>query len=266
MRLPDILLNVFVVLIAIFLVAPIVLVLISSVNASNYIHFPPSGFSLKHYADAISDDHFVRAFQVSLITALSAASCALLLGVPAAIGLSRYEFPGRNTIQALLMSPLMIPTLVIGITLLHYYSALRVSASVLTIVGGHIVITLPFAVRLMMAALAGVDRRLELAAMSMGAPPIKAFVQVTLPNISAGLMGAFTFAAIISFDDVGLALFIAPSRAQTLPVAIFTYLDQNYEPLIMAVSSFMILVSTVAVLVLDRAVGLSRIMMNTQAR
>ncbi len=266
MRLSRIALNVFVVTLAVFIIAPIALVLLTSFSGSDYIRFPPDGFSTKHYAAAMRDARFVNAFVTSVVTAFASATIAVLLGMLAAIGITRYDFAGRSLIQTFLMSPLMIPTLVMGITLLHFYSLMRVVPSLATIIAGHLVITVPYAVRLLAASLAGVDRRLELAAMSMGAPPIKAFVGITLPNISAGLTGAFAFAAIMSFDDVGLSLFISPSRSPTLPVAIFTYLDQTYDPLIVAVSSFMILVSTVVVLILDRTVGISRIVMNATAR
>lgn len=265
MRPANIALAIFMTLTAIFMLAPITLVIIGSFNASDFIRFPPSGLSIKHYLEALGDQRFVRAFQISLFTAAVSATTTVLIALPAAVGLTRGNFRGRDAIQAFLMSPLMIPHLVIGITLLHFYAALRLPASPATIIAGHVVITLPFALRLLMASLAAFDRRLELAAISMGAPPVKAFREITLPQMRAGLAGAFTFAAIISFDDVGLALFIAPTSYPTLPVAIFTYLDQNYDPMILAVSSFMILVSAVAVLVLDRVIGLSRIFMNSHA-
>ncbi len=266
MRLPDLALNIFVCLMAGIIIAPIAIVLITSFSASDYIRFPPQGFSIKHYVAAASQTHFVNAFLTSLVTSLSAATLAVALGTLAAIGLTRYDFPGRGFIQGFLVSPLMIPTLVMGITLLHFYSALHIRPNTLTIIFGHLIITVPYAVRLLTASLVGVDRRLELAAMSMGATPIKAFIGVTLPNITAGMLGAFTFAAIMSFDDVGLSLFISPPRNPTLPVAIFTYLDQTYDPMIIAVSSVMILVSIIAVFILDRMVGVSRIVMNAQAK
>ncbi len=266
MRPSDIALNVFVFLMAVFIIAPIVLVVLTSFSSSDYISFPPQGFSVKHYLAAAQHSQFVNAFVTSIVTALSAATLALILGAMAAVGLARYDFPGRGFIQGFLVSPLMIPALVMGITLLHFYSALFIRPSVMTIIAGHMVITVPYAVRLLTASLAGIDRRLELAAMSMGASPLKAFIGITLPNMTAGLLGAFTFAAIMSFDDVGLSLFIGSTRNPTLPVAIFTYLDQTYDPLVIAVSSVMILVSIGAVLILDRVVGVSRIVMNAQAK
>jgi len=262
----SIVLNLFVGVMALFIIAPIALVLLTSFSGADFIRFPPDGLSVKHYVAAMRDARFVDAFLISLVAALGSATLAVLLGGLAAVGLVRYEFPGRTAIQAFLMSPLMVPTLVMGITLLHFYSLLRVAPSMYTIIAGHLVITIPYAVRLLSASLAGVDRRLELAAQSMGASPLRAFFGVTLPNISAGLTGAFVFAAIMSFDDVGLALFITSSRSPTLPVAIFTYLDQTYDPLVVAVSSFMIIISTAVVLILDRTVGISRVLMNVTAR
>ncbi|TVR07624.1 MAG: ABC transporter permease [Salinarimonadaceae bacterium] len=266
MRLRDLLLNIFVAVMAIIIIAPIALVLVTSFSGADFIRFPPDGFSFKHYVAAAGQRMFIDAFGTSVVVALSSATLALILGGMAAVGITRYDFPGRDVIQGFLVSPLMIPALVLGITLLHFYSAMRISTGIGTIIGGHMIVTIPYAVRLLTASLVGIDRRLELAAMSMGASPLKAFIGVTLPNVTAGLLGAFTFAAIMSFDDIGLALFISSSRNPTLPVAIFTYLDQTYDPMIIAVSSVMILVSVLAVFILDRAVGVSRIIMNAQAK
>jgi putative spermidine/putrescine transport system permease protein len=262
----SLLLNLFVTAVAIMIVAPIVMVLLTSFSASDYIRFPPEGLSFKHYIAAAGKSHFVDALWTSAVVAITASLLSVVLGTMAAVGLTRYDFRGRAFIQAMLNSPLMIPALVIGIALLHFYSVLQVAPNLFTIMGGHLMITVPYSVRLLSASLAGVDRRLELAAMSLGATPLKAFIQITLPNIAAGLLGAFTFSAIMSFDDIGVSLFISPSSRPTLPVAIFSYLDQTYDPLVVAVSSVMIFVSVVAIIILDRTVGVSRIFVNAQIR
>lgn len=266
MRPSSVILQVFVWTVAVIIIAPIVIVLLTSLTGSDYIRFPPDGLSLKHYVAAAGKPHFVDALITSSIVAAVSSVVAVVLGAMAAIGLSRYEFPGRAFIQNLVNTPLMIPALVIGIALLHFYSALLVTPNRFTIIAGHLVITVPYSVRLLSASLAGMDRRLELAAMSLGASPLTAFLQVTLPNMTAGLLGALTFSAIMSFDDIGVSLFISPSSSPTLPVAIFSYLDQTYDPLVIAVSSVMIFISIVAILVLDWLVGVSRIFVNAQTR
>ncbi len=255
----------FVILMLAFIIAPIAVVVLSSFTAGDYITFPPRGLSLKYYAAALRDPRFVGAFVTSILASVFSATIALALGTAAGVGLTRLQFRGRNTIASLLMSPLMIPTLITGITLLQFYALLRVQPSLWTTIGGHLVITLPYAVRLVMGALLGFDQRIERAAMTLGASPLKAFFTITLPNISAGLFGALAFAGIMSFDDIGIALFISPAQRPTLPVAIFAYLDQNYDPLVLAVSSFMILVSIVVILMLERLVGISHIVANAQA-
>lgn len=266
MRLSNVLLQTFVWTVAIIIIAPIVIVLLTSFTGSDYIRFPLGGLSLKHYVAAAGKPHFVDALVTSTIVAAASSVMAVVLGAMAAIGIARYDFPGRFIVQGMLNTPLMIPALVIGIALLHFYSALLVTPNRFTIIAGHLVITVPYSVRLLSASLAGMDRRLELTAMSLGASPLLAFLQVTLPNMTAGLLGAFTFSAIMSFDDIGVSLFISPSSSPTLPVAIFSYLDQTYDPLVIAVSSVMILVSVLAILILDRVVGVSRIFVNAQTR
>ena len=123
----------------------------------------------------------------------------------------------------------------------------------------HIIITMPFAIRLVSVSLAGIDRNVELAAHSLGASSWTTFWHVTFPLIRPGILAGAVFAFILSFDDVAVSLFLSSPGVMTLPVRIFVYIEQNYDPLVTAVSSLLILVAVVVVVLVERTVGLGKL-------
>ena len=241
---------------------PLIVIVGASLTAGKLIQFPPEGLSLQYYLLAAQRSDFINAFWVSILVGVGSSLIAMLIGVPAAIGLVRYKFPGRGFISTAIMSPIMVPALVTGILLINWYSlGLGWPSSVPLLIAGHLVITLPFVVRLSMASLTSFDPRLEIAARGLGAGSLRAFFTVTMPNIVPGLVGAFAFAFIRSFDDVGISIFLSARGVQTLPVMIFAYLTQSYDPVILAVASFAIVLVIVVMVVLDRVVGVAQVTM-----
>jgi putative spermidine/putrescine transport system permease protein len=241
-----------------FVLAPIAVVLASSLTAADYTSFPPEGLSLRWYLAIPDHPEFLESFRISLVVALVTGALATALGTLAALALVRYRFAGRDALNAFFLSPLMLPAVVLGIALLQFYTLTGITRTPLGIVCGHLVITVPYVVRLVSASLAGFDRSLELAAMNLGATPWQAFRRVTVPLVRPGIVAGATFAVIVSFDDVSIALFLAGPHATTLPVRIFTYIEQTFDPLATAVCSVLILVALAAVLVIERSIGLGR--------
>ena len=242
-----------------FVLAPIVVVLASSLTAAEYTSFPPEGLSLRWYRDIPRHPEFLQSFRVSLTVALANGALATVLGTLAALVLVRHRFPGRDVLNAFFLSPLMLPAVILGIALLQFYTLVGITRTPFAIVCGHLVITVPYVVRLVSAGLAGFDRSLELAAMNLGATPWQAFRRVTLPLVRPGIVAGGTFAVIVSFDDVSVALFLAGPHATTLPVRIFTYIEQTMDPLATAVCSVLIVLALGAVVVIERSIGLGRL-------
>ncbi len=242
-----------------FILSPIVVVLISSLTAADYTSFPPEGWSLRWYAEIPRHPEFLEALWVSLAVAALSAGLATGLGTLAALALVRYRFRGRAVLNALFLSPLMLPTVILGVALLQFYTRAGITRTPASLVCGHLIITVPYVVRLVAACLAGLDRSLELAAMSLGATPWKTFRAVTLPLTAPGIVAGAAFAAIVSFDDVNIALFLASPRAPTLPVRIFTYIEQTFDPLVTAVCSVLILLTLAGIVVIERSIGLGRL-------
>jgi putative spermidine/putrescine transport system permease protein len=241
-----------------FVLAPIVVVLLSSLTAAEYTSFPPEGLSLRWYLAISEHPEFLDSFEVSLLVALVTGALATVLGTVAALVLVRQRFPGRDALNAFFLSPLMLPAVILGIALLQFYTMVGITRTPFALVCGHLVITVPYVIRLVSASLAGFDRSLELAAMNLGATPWQAFRRVTVPLIRPGIVAGATFAVIVSFDDVSVALFLAGPHSTTLPVRIFSYIEQTMDPLATAVCSVLIVIALAAVVIIERSIGLGR--------
>jgi putative spermidine/putrescine transport system permease protein len=235
---------------------PLGLILATSVTTANYVAFPPVGFSFHGYTVALKKWEYVESFGLSLWIAVVAAAIATALGTLVALGLVRYRFQGRDIVNAFFMSPLILPTVVIGIALLQFYSWVGLAVSPVSLILGHVIITTPYAIRLVATSLTGFDLSIERAARNLGATPFHAFVQVTLPLIRPGIIAGGIFAFITSFDNITISVFLATPTMVTLPVRIYSILDQPIEPWLVALCSLVILWTGVLLWMIERTVGL----------
>ena len=252
-------LAIFAVIVCAFSVAPVLVIVAESFTATDYVVFPPSGLSFKWYVEFLKRAEFVDSALVSTIVAFGASIVATALGTAASIALIRYEFFGRRVLQQLFLAPLSLPGLIFGLALLQFLARYGIPRNVVTITLTHIIITMPFAIRFITVALLGVDRNVELCAQSLGANPWRTFRHITFPLIRPGLAASLVFAFIISFDEVAASLFVSSPSATTLPVRIFTYIDQNYDPLVTAVSSLLVFAALIAIVILERTFGVGRL-------
>lgn len=241
-----------------FLLAPIVVVLVASFTAAEFVSFPPKGFSLRWYAEIARHADFLHSALLSLALAIATAVGSCAIAVPAAMALVRHRFPGRDFLATVFLSPLMLPSVVIGIALLQFSSRHGLLGNPAMLWLAHLVIASPYCLRLTMASLTGFDRNLELAARNLGAGRLQAFRRVTLPLIAPGVAAGAAFAFIVSFDDLVVSLFLASPTLTTLPVRIYNYIDQSSSPMITAVGALLVLLATAIVVLLDRTVGIER--------
>lgn len=242
-----------------FSIAPVAIIFLESLTSADYVSFPPVGFSLKWYLEIPRRSEFVASLLTSFAVAAGASVLSTVLGALAALALVRYRFRGRAVLQGFFLSPLSVPGIVLGIALLQFYANHGIPRTGLSLTAAHLVITTPYTIRLISVSLTGFDRNLELAARSLGAGSWTTFRLVTLPLIRPGILAGAVFAFVVSFDDLAVSLFLSSPGAMTLPVRVFTYIEQNYDPLITAVSSLLVLVAVAVVLVIERTVGLGRL-------
>jgi len=240
-------------------VAPVLVIVIESFTSANYVAFPPPGLSVKWYLETIKRPEFVDSMIVSLAVALGTSAASTALGTLTAIALVRHSFRGRRMLQSLFAMPLSLPGLIFGLALLQFITLRNLPVNGWAILVAHVVITMPFAIRFVSVALLGVSPSLELAARSLGASPWRAFRLVTLPLIRPGIVASLVFAFILSFDEVAASLFVSTPTAMTLPVRIYVYIDQNYDPLITAISSVLVFAAAAALAVIEKTVGMGRL-------
>jgi putative spermidine/putrescine transport system permease protein len=230
-----------------------------SLTDSPIPEFPPRGLTLRWYAHALSEDVFTTSALNSLWLATIATALATPLALAAAYGLVRGRFRGRDAIQTLLLAPLVVPSLVIGLAILLAFSGMGVRDVGARLVGAHVLITFPYMVRTILASLARLDPAVEEAARTLGASALRCFVLVTLPLVRPGVVAGMLFAFIVSFDNVSLSLFLTNARTNTLPIAILNYVEYNFDPSVAAISTMLVAFSLGAALLVERLVGLRRV-------
>jgi putative spermidine/putrescine transport system permease protein len=243
-----------------FILAPLVVVLLVAFTDKGYISMPFQGASLRWFRAIWDDDDIVSAFWLSVRLAFAAATIGALLAVPAALAIARYRFPGRGTLTAFFLSPMMIPAVVLGIAFLRFLSLLNLGGSFWALVATHVVIVLPYALRLALSAAVGLDRDAERAALSCGASRFTAFRRVVLPMIRTGVAGGWLLSFIQSFDELTMTIFVSTPGTTTLPVAMYNKIQQTIDPLVTSVSAVLIVGTIVLMVLLDRLVGLDRIL------
>lgn len=247
-------------LVAAFLLAPLVVPVIISFSDTAFVTWPPRGFTLRWYGKILGEAEFTSSFRFSLMLAVLATLGALGLGTPAAIGLVRYRFPGRGLVQGLLLSPLIFPMLVTGIALLRLATSTGMQDSLVNLVLGHVLVTVPYVVRTVSASLLLVDPSIEEAARTLGASRLRGFWLVTRPQIMPGLVAGAIFAFVTSFDNYPVSMWLADAVNIPLPLMIFTLTSRFFDPGIAAIASLMILLSVALILVMEKVTGLKRAM------
>ena len=233
-----------------YLLAPTLVIVPMSFTEAEILSFPPQGLSLQWYEHMLTDHQWSTAMVNSLIVAVLTAALATVLGTLAALGLSRGRFPGRSLVNGLVLSPLIVPVVVIAIGMFGLFVQWKISGSVLGLVLAHTALALPFVVVNVGTSLQTMDRNLELAAANLGANPRRSFMHITLPIILPGVVAGAIFAFITSWDEVVVAIFMTSARFRTLPVEMWEQVRQVVDPTVAAVSTTLLVVTTGLLLVL----------------
>ncbi len=246
-------------IVVLFVISPLLVIIPTSLTAANYLSFPPEGFSLKWYAKIFDRQEFVDSFIFSLQLAAITAVISTLIGVFAGLALHKHKFRGSGFFTTLLMSPLTVPALIIGIAALLFFTRIGLAGSFLGLLLSHILISIPYVVRLVLTGLSSFDYTLERAAYIMGAKSYNVFWDITFPLLKPAIMSGMIFAFLTSFDNVTVSLFMVSPSTTTLPLAIFSYMQEVLDPLVASISSVVILLSLVFIIILERVYGLDRL-------
>ncbi|MDP0930304.1 ABC transporter permease [Paracoccus onubensis] len=252
----------FAVLFASFMLAPLLVILIMSFTNEGYNRFPPPSYGIRWYIAAFETPAFQQGFLFSLKVAVITCAISGLIGISAAIGIGRSESRWVRSMATYVSLPLTVPNIIIAIMLLQTFSRLSIASSPYGLITGHVLVTTPYVLRMTMTSLETLGRQTELASYSLGASWFYTLRRVVLPQIAPGMVGGLLFAFLLSFDEVTISIFLSLPGATTLPSEIFGYASQGDDPLVTAISGFMILFAALFVLVVEKLFGVLRLIAN----
>ena len=240
------------------ILAPIVVVVMLAFSADNFILFPPSGYSVRWFLQLFLNKPLLAALLLSAQIATVVTALSLLIGAPAALALAKGEFRGRDAAKGFFLAPLLLPTLIMGLALLLALTPLRLTATLPGLALGHLIVTVPFVIRMMTTAFSTLPDDIEAAAATLGAKPWRVVMRVTLPLATPGLVACAALSFLLSFDETVISLFLSGPRASTLPVEMVRYVEGRTDPLIAALSVLLIVATLAIVVAVERLVGVAR--------
>lgn len=252
--------------VVVFMIAPILVVIASAFSATGYMSFPPGHLSTRWFSAFFTDAEWLETLAITLVLALLAASLSVLLGFAAAFVTVRKPVWGRSAFEFLILLPLVFPHAALAIAILTVIAAFHLIGTFVGILIAHVIVTLPYAYRPIAGSLAKLDLAFEEAALSLGARPWTTFRRVTLPLVRPGLITAMLFCFIISFDEATITLFLVGPSFTTLPIKIFSQLQDNGSPVIAAISTVLITLTAIIVLAVNRVFGLELFVEPDRAR
>jgi putative spermidine/putrescine transport system permease protein len=238
-------------LVLLFLIVPVLVIVPLSFNSGSFLVYPLQGFSMRWYEALFSSADWMRSLKNSMLIAPAATFLAVVLGTLAAVGLTRAEFRGKALLMTVLISPMVVPVVIIGVASYLFFAPLGMGNSYLSLILVHAVLGVPFVIITVSATLQGFNYNLVRAAASLGASPLTAFFRVTLPLIAPGVISGALFAFATSFDEVVVTLFLAGPEQITLPRQMFSGIRENLSPTIAAAATLLIGFSIALLLTLE---------------
>lgn len=245
-------------LVLVFLMLPILIIMPLSFNSQPFFTFTegmlsldPEAYSMRWYQEIIDDSNWLLAIRNSFIVGTIAAFIATVLGTLAAVGLSSQWMPYKRLITAILLSPMIVPLIIIAAGMFFFYTQFNLVGTFTGLIIAHAALGVPFVIITVTATLSGFDRALFVAGLSLGASPVKVFWDVVIPLIRPGVISGGLFAFVTSFDEVVLVLFLAGPEQRTIPRQMFSGLREQINPTILAVATLLIVLSAALLFTLE---------------
>ncbi|CAL9354610.1 Inner membrane ABC transporter permease protein YdcV [Streptomyces sp. enrichment culture] len=241
------------------MIVPILFVVATAFTGGSSLTFPPEGLSLRWFEAALAYEPFTQALLSSLQLALISTVLALAIGIPATLAVMRGKVPGKSLVEGLFLSPLILPELVVGLALYQQFMLHLDMDNFNALLIGHTAILLPYTVRVTGASLALADPALEDASRGLGASPLRTFWSVTLPVLRPGIISAALLSFVTSFNNVPISLLLQSRDFRTLPVTMLDYVQQNYTPIVAAMSTLLLAGTVALAFAAERTLGFARI-------
>lgn len=243
----------------VFLLTPLIVTVLVSFGSSPVFTLPPAGWSTRWYERLMATRGLTESLATSLQIATASTIISLVLGTLCAIGLARGRFRGRGAVSTFLVSPLMLPGLVIGIAMLQGFKAIGLRAAWPSLLVAHVVITLPYVLRTVHGALSLFDFSIIDAARTLGCSYPKALWKVLVPALAPAFLTSGMFAFLASMDNYPVSIFFTDAWTKTLPIQMLQYVEERPDPTIAAISTGLILLAIFALIIGNRLVGLRRL-------
>lgn len=249
----------------IMMLAPVVAVVVISFFRDPIVSFPPGGLTFDWYLNGLARGEFASGFLNSLKVAFLACIIGVPAGTAAALAIARSNLPFKSALTTFLLGPLIVPGIVAGTALYLMFLMIQnhldndITGTLPALVAAHVLLTIPWTVRVVTASIQGLDRSVEEAAANLGATSWQVFWRITLPMLRPGIVAATMFSFIQSFENLEMTLLLVGPGMSTLPVAMINYLEFRMDPTLAAVATVQIVLIAVMMLVTDRFVKLSRV-------
>jgi ABC-type spermidine/putrescine transport system, permease component II len=250
-------------LVLLFLMLPVLVMIPLSFNSGAFLVYPLQGWSLRWYETFFTSPEWMRGLANSMIVSPAATLVAMIFGTLASIGLTRAEFRGKALLTSILISPMVVPVVIVGVSSYLFFAPLGLANSYFSLIMVHAVLGIPFVIITVTATLQGYNKNLSRAAASLGADPVLTFFKITLPLIGPGMISGALFAFATSFDEVVVTLYLAGPEQATLPRVMFSGIRENISPTIAAAATVLILISVAMLLTLEWLRGRSEKMRTT---
>ncbi|AEV28707.1 ABC-type spermidine/putrescine transport system, permease component II [Sphaerochaeta pleomorpha str. Grapes] len=241
-----------------FIFLPLLLIVITSFNSADSITIPLEGFSLQWFGKVFQSRSLVSSFKNSLILALLASIIGIAFGLASSVALVKRPGKLSNLLLSIFLSPSLIPGIVIGYVLFRFLVVILAMPLNLALILGHLLVVMPYCVRIISASLKDVDESMEEAARSLGCTPVKAFLKVVLPNLKPAILSAFMLSFINSFNNIPVSMYLKGPGMNTLPYSMMNYIEYNYDPTVSALSVMLMAMTLLFMYIMDRTMSAQR--------
>ncbi len=238
-----------------FIFLPLLLIVITSFNSADSITIPLQGFSLQWFVKVFHSRSLVGSFKNSLILAILASVIGIIFGLISSVALVKRPGKVSNFLLTIFLSPSLIPGIVIGYVLFRFLVVILAIPLNIALILGHLLVVMPYCVRIISASLKDVDESMEEAARSLGCTPIKAFLKVVLPNLKPAILSAFMLSFINSFNNIPVSMYLKGPGMDTLPYSMMNYIEYNYDPTVSALSVMLMMMTLLFMIIMDRSMS-----------
>jgi len=250
-------------ILTIILLLPLLITFPVALTTTNYLAFPPIGFTFKWFVEVTQDEILLESLSRSLLIAIIASFASILIALPLCFGLERYKLPRKNFIETFVMGPSMVPQIIFVLGLLIFYVKLGLSGTYLGLLISHTLIAVPLAFRVLSIGVRSLNKKLEWSAQILGANNLQILIKIIFPQIKTSLISSFIFTFILSFNNVTMALFLIGVGKNTLPLEMFNRIYiSGITPKIPAISFLLSTVGLIIFIVGDRTIGLFKYMID----